>query len=334
MKMKKEKSIRVRKDGRVNLPKSLVEGCGLSPGDVVDLKDWELRGKGYGRRTFMRIVWGVGTLVSSLGAMEGILSGLQRLGLYEPDADDKMLRRLFGLTGAQSGSLMPAANHPFKPPPSDMLGYPTEEACCEAYRQRFHADLTLREVRGCPELREDDAIVLFGSQVSNLNTRTLLGNPWRESPVLQIVQRGWRTSLHWNLITPADAPVVERKQFGGRWLTWSHRIVGDDGSRFESVYQQGLQIDDYLLVTSLPRYGSGPQRIVAMGGLHGAGQKASTVILRRPPMRELEKLDHKIGQEPYCQALFHVSVKQDQTGELVPGDISLVDAKVLHVHRT
>jgi hypothetical protein len=66
--------------------------------------------------------------------------------------------------------------------------------------------------------------------------------------------------------------------------------------------------EDYLLVTVLPRFADGPQRLVWFSGIHRPAQASLQSILTQPPMAELEKLRRKIGVSQYYQALFHVGV--------------------------
>jgi hypothetical protein len=319
---------KVQADGRLTLPKKFVEGCGLSPQQYVDLKDVELRKDGKSKRVFLRFLRDAGVAFIFAVVAEKF-KPLQILG-YDPDADHALLARLFGVGQGNSGALVPAANHPFRDPPGGALWYPTEGQNCTSYKGRFIPDYVLRETTKEPQIMPNDGIVLFGSQVSNLRTREYFGNWLRESPLLKVGTRNWQVTLHWNLYTPEPTPTMLRKQFGEEWITWSHRFGGiSKHEQFESV-SRGLDLqDDYLLVTVLPRGGAGPQRIVAFAGLHGPAQKATNILLSQPPIEVLRKIETKIGNEPYYQALFHVPLRKGDDGEFVPRSIELIEARKL-----
>jgi hypothetical protein len=301
------------------------------PSEIVDAADRELTKQGRSRRSVLRfLLTAAGTGVAFVAGVEGTLQFLKRIGVYDPDADQRLLQRLFGVGIGQTGALIPAANHPFKPP-DRAPWYPIEGDCCAAYRQRFLNDLRLTTVNGYPRIKPDDNIVVFGSQVSNLMTRGILGNPWRDKARLSINGQGWRTSLRWNLHSPSDAALIERKQFGSLWVSKNHSFVGSEGDVYRSSAPRGDLEDDYLLVTSLPRQNRGSQRSIIFAAGHGPGQKAASTILATPPIKELEKVEKQIGGEPYYQALFYIPLRKDDTGEFCPKDVQLVKASKLEV---
>jgi hypothetical protein len=188
-------------------------------------------------------------------------------------------------------------------------------------------------VQNYPEIRSDDSVVLFGSQVSNLKTRMMLGNPWQEEPILYArgEDNDWNSALWWNLHTPGSARRIKRRQYDTDWIAQNHIIVGSRGDIYKPKLEAGRLVDDYLLITVLPRFKSGYQRVIILGGVHGPGTLAASNVLSQPPMGEIEKLVKKTSKEPYYQALFHVEVAEGTSGELSPKTLSLVDARALQV---
>lgn len=304
--------------------------------DDVDLRDIEATKKGVQRRAFMWwLTGGLTGLLAKVADTEGMLQFSKRLSSYveyDPEADQACLERLFGIGSAPSGAVFPAANHPFKLPVGEC--YPTERDNCTAYRERFLKNISLRVVRGFPNAKPDDSLILFGSQVSNLNSRLLLGNPFNlDRPKLCVAKPadGWQARLRWNLYTPVGAPIISRQQFGAPWVTRNHFIGGSKGETYESKRQDEVLEDDYLLITALPRFARGTQRIIVFAGCHGPGQKAATLLLRKSPSKQLQVLANKIAGEPYYQALFHVDLARDDEGEFFPKQAELIDAFPLDI---
>jgi hypothetical protein len=89
--------------------------------------------------------------------------------------------------------------------------------------------------------------------------------------------------------------------------------------------------DDYLLITALPRYATGTQRVFIFGGSHGPGTRGATLLLGSPVAADLSKLLAQTRGEPYFQALFRVLVRTDEQGEFSPTRIELVEAEAIEV---
>ena len=316
-------------------PKSGSGAAEVSPGSFVASRDKELIKERIHRRVFLSWVGRTlfGTL-SAIGAADGTIHVAERLGFYDPDADQKLLGRLFFDESVPSGALIPASDHPFKKPPIDGY-YPTELANCLSYRRRFFQHASLETVNKIQEIRADDTAVLFGSQVSNLATRWLMGNPFDlTKPTLEIGKKdlGWKASLRWNLYTPPDAISIERQQFGEPWFTRNHLIGDCDGNSYGSrLLEQGIE-DDYFLITALPRFSTGRQRFIIFAGCHGPAQRVATELMNGDWREELKKVDKALLGAPHYQALFHVDVSQDDAGEFIPKGIQLVEAAPIKLH--
>lgn len=276
-----------------------------------------------------RIIEGLGVI----GACLGIESFFERKARDLLDEENNMVSSLFGPAPEHWVSIVPAAHHPFQPLEKGQSWYPIENELAQTYSQRFFSpQVKFRITPDFPEVQDDDGIVLLGSQVSNVNTRQILGSPWEEEPIFDVpVCPGmqWKTRLRWNLRTPLlDVPTVRRVQYGKGWKTEDHRICDrkSDKVEFKSYYPSpSIQKDDYLLVTALPRYKAGKQMILILAGLHGPGTRTAGHILTYPPMGELQKVRERTHDAPYYQALFHVSLTPDITGELRPREVSPAD---------
>lgn len=249
------------------------------------------------------------------------------------------LSALLGAGTTKSVSLVAAANHPYKEPPPGWDYYPTEAECVVKYKARFWPTVSLNIVLDHPddysEIRHEDTLVLFGSQVANLKTRSILGSPFLDDPVDVVLGElnDWCTKLWWNLHTPDSAPETRRRQFGDEWITRNGTFVGFNIDSYTPRMEGERLTEDYLLTTVIPRYKMGPQRVVIFGAAHGPGSQAGGLLLNKPPMKELEKLVSKTGGAPYYQALWHVKIFRAPTGELLPVELTLVEAKPLRISR-
>lgn len=326
------RTLRVRKDGTILVPKDIVAGDNLSPGESVNAKDVQLKRKGIGRRAFIRKAGSLLT-VASVGPL---FSWYKKEALaLEPSSskpDLFLLDQFFGPRRAQSVALVPAANFPFRPPETPSGFYPTEMEVCNAYGQSFLKDITgVRRVRDFPQIRQDDHLVLAGAQVSNLVTRTLLGNPWLQ-PKFHVSGSTWTTELAWNISVDGNAR-HERRQFGERWLDFNEIVLGSDGTVYSPRFVRGMLVEEYLLVTVLPRSSAGDQRIVVFAGLYSPATTASSSLLLKPQAELLSVLDRNIDivNYPYYQALFKVQVTADPDNTWRATKISYVDSNRLQI---
>lgn len=261
----------------------------------------------------------------------GAMAATERLWPHDPETDDQLVQALFGIHPASSAAVVPAADHPFVPLSRGETWYPATAVAGRAYVDRFLPSAELRTVRGFPNLRHEDSVIAFGSQSSNIVARGILGNPWESEPIVHVATSGWRADLHWNIHTPASANVMEYVQFGSVWRVSNHQVVAASGDVFAP--RAGIEwiADDYLLITSLPRYKDGPQRVLVFGGAHGLATQASTLLLSQPPLDELRRLHRLIRGEPWYQALFRVVVSHPSASLFQPVSLHLVDARPLMV---
>lgn len=267
-------------------------------------------------------------------ALESIRHDLQELGKEE----SSLLKALFLPVDTLPWiAAVPASAHPFHPLGKDESWYQIEFEAAQAYGARFIPPTAcVRTVSGFPCVRPADSLVLFGSQVSNVAARRILDKPW-EVPCLEAVGErcDWKARLHWNIYTPQDAPIRTIIEYGKLWKSKGHQVVVRGGEVLQSSYDKmEHQLDDFLLVTRLPRYWRGPNEkamVIIFAGLHGAGTQASRSLLLNPPMDELQKIISKIGHVPFYQALFYVECMSDKVGEVRPKKIVLIDASPLEI---
>jgi hypothetical protein len=258
-------------------------------------------------------------------------------------------------------ALRAAAEHPYKSPAAvmglaDFTGrswYPLEVACCAAYAKRFQPPegVSLQH-SGLLQLMPDENVILFGSQVSNVVTRLIFGNPFMgaerfDVPVKcaalhrrGIVEDRWKARVRWNLHS-RGSDTIERTQFGDRWVTRDHYIADDHTHQtFTPVSgADGVKINDYLLLTRLPRRRScrGPT-ITIFAGVHGAGTLASLKLLGDAPLSELEKVRDAVRGQRFYQALFEAKVGAakvpwSSTHEQVAQSIRCLDASPIIIER-
>jgi hypothetical protein len=292
------------------------------------------------RKAFLRASLGRGITYVSARAIEAVVPSVfaegvrQRCGPLPPSAD-ALLRQLFFVGGRDTYTvLLPAADHPGKPLRAWQCFYELEMDAAQTYVSRFFPNTRFHRVWDFPRVRPSDDLVIIGSQVSNASARAFLGQVQQQDPLFQIEQGGWRTELHWNLLTPEGAPVTTVREFGGRRRSLAHVFVeGGSGACYRSrTDPEGtFYLDDYLLVTALPRVKGKRQRALIFCGLHGAGSRALDLILREPPSALLGAAARQTGGVPYFQMLFRVEATPDDRGESMPCSLELVEARALVV---
>jgi hypothetical protein len=250
-----------------------------------------------------------------------------------PAAEQALLEQLLYVGGNDHyTALLPADDHPRRRLRSWQPFYELELDVAQTYASRFFRDTRFYRVNDYPRLRRDDDVVLIGSQVANASARALLGRADQGEPVFDIAHGGWRTQLHWNLHTPESAPLTTIAEFRGQRTSLAHVFCErGSASRYESERDPAgaRYLDDYLLVTMLPRVKSGKQRALILSGLHGPGTRAIDLILREPPTALLKQAARQIGGAPYYQMLVHLDTTPDQRGECFPCRPELVEARPL-----
>jgi hypothetical protein len=251
-----------------------------------------------------------------------------------PPAEHVLLERLFLGSGEGYAAILPADDHPGKRLRSWRCFYELEGDAAQTYVSRFYGDAAFHPVEGFPTVHPDDDLVIIGSQVANRWARDYMREPDLAEPVFEIARSGWRTTLHWNLHTPENAPLTTIKEFRGPRASAAHVFCERDSlDCYESERDlAGMgYLDDYLLVTALPRHKGGKQRVIVFSGLHGSGSRAVDLILREPPIDLLRKAARQIADAPYFQILLHVETIVDERGEGFPCNPELVRARALIV---
>lgn len=327
-----KRSIHVGRDGRLVIPKDVVAAEALAPGDEVDVADVRLRRKGMTRRAFIRSAGTFLTFAAAGQTYSWFASQAREVSTAIDKSETELMDRLFGPRGAPSVALAPAGAHPFKSPETPLGFYPTDLAVCDAYRGRFLKKITeIRRVHGYPQIRTGDHLIVAGAQVSNIITRTLLGNPWK-MPQFHIEQPAWRTEIPWNVWIDGEER-WERRQFNNQWLGFNEVIVDPSGIVHQPKFVNRILVEDLLLITVLPRGGAGSQRIVIFSGTHAPATTASTGILDNPPFSLLSSIDAKvdIANNPYYQTLLRVQVTAAPDGSRIPGEITHIDSHPLDV---
>jgi hypothetical protein len=156
---------------------------------------------------------------------------------------------------------------------------------------RWHtvsAFIKVKEINELPLFDNNAHVVAFGSQVSNIFVRDVMGNPYSDHPISQVpVQRSDQkgvVKLRWNLIADRNAPTQTRLQYGVNWEFKPH--IFRDFLRGDQIYPIDLANSDILLITALPRNPTGSARAIIFSGLHGAATKAAILLLDDPPIEE------------------------------------------------
>jgi len=302
-----------------------------------DLSSTQTRTTG---KVFMRVSQDAQQAFVSGNAIEGVVpeafaAGLKARCQALSDADHALLKQLF-FAGSDGGyaAILPADDHPGKRLRTWRCFYELEGDAAQTYVSRFYPDVTFLPVKGFPVLEPDDGLVIIGSQVANWWARTLLGTADGAEPLFEIAYGGWRTELHWNLHTPKSALLTTVREFRGPRASAAHVFCERDSADCYGSERDlaGMgYLDDYLLVTALPRQKGGKQRAIVFSGLHGSGSRAVDLILRDPPIDFLHKAARQIAGAPYFQILLHVETIADERGEGFPHNPELVEARALVV---
>ena len=266
--------------------------------------------------------------------LDGFVASLKARCQPLPAAEHALLEQLFLGGGEGYTAILPADDHPGKRLRSWRCFYELEGDAAQTYVSRFYGDAAFHPVEGFPTVHPDDDLVIIGSQVANRWARDYMGEPDRTEPVFEIARGGWRTTLHWNLHTPKSAPLTPVTEFRGPRASAAHVFCERTGLvRHQSKRDlAGMgYLDDYLLVTVLPRIKGGRQRVIIFSGLHGPGSRSVDLILREPPTDLLQRAARQIAGAPYFQILLHVDTTTDERGEGFPCHPKLVEARALIV---
>jgi hypothetical protein len=148
---------------------------------------------------------------------------------------------------------------------------------------------------------------------------------------------GFAAELRWAIYTRKDARVMTKRELfeGSPQIRRApdHALSDLDNRRLPQpeFRHQGdidFQLDDYLLITVLPRDSRLDRRIISLAGLHKAGTLAAEALLSDGKLAQsiLKKVHTKVEGLPYYQALIHLKVDHS-TGTPAPTCLELVDAE-------
>lgn len=340
MTMPKKFSFRVTKGGRVIIPRKIVKNeWEKNPGEFVELMDTSLRRAKMHRRALFRVVQGAIYTIPPALALGFAGNTLFDIFSQHRNASQEHRRRVLdGLFGARESNpetgVFPATHHPFQPLPEGKHAYDIELQCAHSYLNCFYPSYIITEEKDLKSIKNTSNVVAFGSQVSNVVTRTLMGNPFvnssdvvKEIPLFEKDEKTPKrfVRLRWNLFSDQNAPDQFRRQYDAIWK-YKPQIICDFDKK-NPIYPKNDDDHDILFVTSMPRNLTTNARTIVFSGLHGPGTKAANLILNSPPLEELEKLNDIIGNNPHYQALF--DVEKTPLGE--PLRIKLRDAQALHL---
>jgi hypothetical protein len=263
--------------------------------------------------------------------VDGVRQRCQEISAHE----QALLERLFFVGKNNNYTvILPAADHPGKRLRTWQCFYELEMDAAQTYASRFFRHTHFYPVKGFPRVRPTDDVVIIGSQVSNASARAFLGSVQQQTPVFHIAYSGWRTDLHWNLVTPEDAPLTTIREFRGHRASSAH-VIFERGNPVPYASQrdptQSRYLDDYLLVTVLPLSKGQSQRVLIFSGLHGPGNRAVDLILREPPVDLMEQAVRQIANAPFYQMMLRVQTIPDEKGESFPCSPELIEARALAV---
>jgi len=246
---------------------------------------------------------------------------------------------------------------PLVPPMSDRFG-PLDrkwsgsgKLVASSYIDTFHLPDDPEREQPTIIVQKDDAPLLIASHLTNAAARQYFGNPDSRVPYHQIRchdqngEGGYEAELRWAIYSPENAPVKRKWElFQGKPMIRVEPVhkVDDLQSalapvRFASEGDADRQIDDYLLITVLPRDSREDRRVISLAGLHKPGTLAASKLLREDrlsglTLTMLRELSEWIPEYRYYQALISVQVRHLPDRTPVPGKLKLIAATGVDVH--
>jgi hypothetical protein len=329
----KRPPLKVATNGTVTISKKIVEEMGGHPGELVELADKALHKAGLPRRAVLKLLYVGASILAVTSSLISHYEFIRNIVRKASETDSELLARLFGTIPGHNTALAPARHHPFRPLKENEAVYPIEAECCRAYLAQFAGSYEERSVNGILNIYPKDNVVLFGSQVSNLVTRDILGNPFANEPLSNVVYQEsgkfiGHIPLRWNMLEDANSPLRVRRQYGKDWHFKDHSFYDFRDNSYLKL--NNYDKEDFLLITSLPRWTEESLRVLIFSGLHGAGTLSTALLLHDPPLKELRRLATLTGGNSHYQALFRVILNTDpMTSELGPKSMELLDAQPL-----
>jgi hypothetical protein len=233
-----------------------------------------------------------------------------------------LLEHLFFRTEKQTALIVPT-HHP------DLRPTVAVRDSVKTYPGDFEAFRAIRNLFPTAKAASDDdlvvdssqALVCVGSQISNVVSKKVLGDPSR---------RHFSVSWHGKNIRLAYAMQVLPSTQIARWQD-DEVLVTKNYGIFRSGYSTPLvpqtvrseQKDDYLLVTRVPGPDGGS--VTIFGGVHGSGTRALSLLMSdKIEIGDLRYLAKAINSEQYFQAVFHVTGLEPRGDTTVPTSIALI----------
>jgi hypothetical protein len=240
--------------------------------------------------------------------------------------------------------LVPAMQDPWGPPNRQFSG--SGNAVAAAYYLAFRSGKDRQIVQPVIDVHDDDAPVLIASHLVSEPAARYFGDPKSPRPIHEARYRGsggeFRANLRWAIYTPEDAKIASRRElFQGAPMIRTepiHNLADLDNPKLPQPLfaHQGdidYQLDDYLLITVLPRDSRFDRRMISLAGLHKPGTLAAERFLSDPnlALKILTAIHEKVDGLPYYQAL--IGVKVDHTaGVPRPTDLELKGAEAIKVN--
>jgi hypothetical protein len=201
-----------------------------------------------------------------------------------------------------------------------------------AYVSAFTTQKDKHIVQGAIDVQDDDAPVLIASHLVSEQAARYFGNPKSVRPIHEVHvhdgrdrARGFKANIRWAIYTPETAKVVRRRElFQGTSVIREepvHSLADLDNPKLQQPQfaREGdldYQLDDYLLISVLPRDSRMDRRMVSLAGLHKPGTLAAEQLLSDPnqALGILKKIHEKVEGLPYYQAL--IATKVDHSSGL------------------
>lgn len=250
-----------------------------------------------------------------------------RLAAQDP-AD--LLARLF-FDSANPVEVVPAGHYPLQR--ADKL-----VGSVRTYDHEFQVMCALRDVFPVGKEMEiadsewmpapENSRVCLGSGVSNLCTRSIMGDPLHRPGFEAQVPGRKPVELAYQMayIDPAQRNACWRLQYGKKWPSPESVFYGRNSSSVQPKLEpQNRRLkDDYLLVTKLPGLLARTHTVI-FSGLHGTATRGAELLFRSIEPRHLMEMERLLGGKVNAfQAVFHTFDFRESDGSDVPQQIELV----------
>lgn len=241
-------------------------------------------------------------------------------GLHQLDSDGARVCLIAGIDDRYD---------PISPRKFSQSGMKVSSEYIDAFSESFNQQI-VRVVDDLGEITDRDGLLLIASQEVNPEARKYFGEPSRHRPqhTIRPTRKGipqYQLDLTWAIYTPQDAgdvTILQSREGVNQPVqrrTKEHLISCSSGRTISA--QRGtlggkdVWLNDYLLITAIPRDATERQLVVSLAGLHRTGTLAAGNLFSELPVDFFLELHRELGGHRYFQVLLPLEVDNSRAGE-------------------